>query len=64
MNLLCLAPDIQEEILFSVSPTGRDLVTTRDVREIVKVMDWAEQRRLWRQVRGSAPVDQDGAGGS
>jgi hypothetical protein len=51
MNLLWLAPDIQEEILFSVSPTGRDVVTTRDVRAIVRVMDWGEQRKLWRAIR-------------
>jgi len=55
MNLLWLAPDIQEEILFSVSPTGRDVVTTRDVRAIVRVMDWAEQRRLWREIRETKP---------
>jgi hypothetical protein len=51
MSLLWLAPDIQEEILFSVSPTGRDLVSTRDVRAIVRVMEWAEQRRLWHEIR-------------
>lgn len=51
MNLLWLAPDIQEEILFSVSPTGRDVVTTSDVKAIVRELNWAEQRRLWREVR-------------
>jgi hypothetical protein len=51
MNLLWLAPDIQEEILFSVSTTGRDVVTTRDVRSIVRVMEWAEQRKMWREIR-------------
>ncbi len=57
MSLLWLAPDIQEEILFSVSPTGRDLVTTRDVRAIVRVMEWAEQRRLWQALRRSGDAE-------
>ena len=51
MDLLLLAPDIQEEILFSVSLSGRDAITTRDVRPIVREVAWAEQRRLWRALR-------------
>jgi hypothetical protein len=52
MDLLLLAPDIQEEILLSVAPSGRDAVTARDVRPIVQVAEWAEQRRLWAALRG------------
>jgi len=53
MDLLQLAPDIQEEILFSVSLSGRDAITTGDVRPIVRVVAWAEQRLLWQALRCS-----------
>jgi hypothetical protein len=49
MNLLHLAPDIQEAILFLPrTTTGRDPVTERDLRVIVSVVDWGKQRRMWR----------------
>ncbi len=45
MNLLQLAPDIQEEILFlPVTQRGRDVVTERDLRPIVILADWKRQR--------------------
>jgi len=49
MNLLHLAPDIQEEILF-LPPVkeGRDSVTERDVRGIVMLPNWTSQRQKWR----------------
>ena len=51
-NLLCLAPDIQEEILF-LPPTlsGRDALTERHLRPIAALLDWRKQRRMWRQLR-------------
>jgi hypothetical protein len=49
MNLLHLAPDIQEEILFLPPVTeGRDPVTERDLREIVTLCVWTSQREAWR----------------
>ncbi len=47
MNLLSLAPDIQEAILF-LEPTtrGRDRIKERDLRPIPTVPDWRVQRRL------------------
>ena len=52
MNLLHLAPNIQEEILH-LPPVraGRDIVTERDVRCIVCEPKWEEQRRGWRRIR-------------
>ena len=49
MNLLHLAPDIQEEILH-LPPVaeGRDPVTERDLRPIARLRDWAKQRAMWR----------------
>lgn len=50
MNLLHLAPDIQEAILNLPPVTeGRDPVTERDVRRIAGEIDWGRQRELWDQ---------------
>ena len=48
MNLLNLAPDIQEELLFLPRfERGRDPVTERELRPIAAVADWRKQRRMW-----------------
>ncbi len=51
VNLLNLAPDIQEAIL-SLPPmmARRDSVGERDVRPIATVADWAKQRKMWAAV--------------
>lgn len=53
MNLLNLAPDIQEEVLF-LPPTERDRdpISERGVRPIAAELNWRKQRRMWRQRRG------------
>ena len=53
MNLLLLAPDIQEEILH-LPPTvvGRDPIRETHLRPIVQVVEWGRQRRMWRGVKG------------
>ncbi len=51
MNLLHLAPDIQEEVLtLSPAPKGRDDVTERDLRPIAAIVSWDRQRRDWRAI--------------
>ena len=51
MNLLCLAPDIQEEILFLPRvERGRDPIREHLVRPIVATLDWRKQRRMWKAV--------------
>ncbi len=51
MNLLHLAPDIQEEILFLPHVrSGRDPITERHLRTIESELNWSEQRRLWRSL--------------
>ena len=51
MNLLHLAPDIQEAILdLPRVEHGRDPITERDLRPIAAVIDWRKQRRLWREL--------------
>jgi hypothetical protein len=48
MNLLVLAPDIQEQILF-LSPTSRgcDPVRLAELQPITRALTWDQQRRLW-----------------
>lgn len=54
MNLLHLAPDIQEEILF-LPPVaeGRDPVTERDLRPVTTIARWIPQRVAWRKLAAS-----------
>jgi hypothetical protein len=50
MNLLSLAPDIQEDLL--MLPTlefGRNTFTEKHLRTIVGVLDWKSQRQMWKQ---------------
>lgn len=49
MDLLLLAPDIQEEILFMPGFRGRETVTERHLRPIATHKDWGDQRRWWRK---------------
>ena len=52
INLLNLAPDIQEEILFLPPTTkGRDRIGERDLRPITAVVDWRVQRQMWEARR-------------
>ena len=48
MNMLHLAPDIQEELLYlSTVDRGRDTITERELRPIAASMCWRDQRRQW-----------------
>lgn len=50
MNLLNLAPDIQEAILFLPNTTkGRDPILERDLRSVAAVAHWHRQRKMWGQ---------------
>lgn len=51
MNLLMLAPDIQEEILFLSRVTGgRDPIQLRQLQPIALVPDWRKQRKMWKEL--------------
>ncbi len=51
MNLLLLAPPIQEAILdLPLVTNGRDPVSERALRRIVAEADWERQRELWSEV--------------
>jgi hypothetical protein len=50
MNLLNLAPDLQETILFLPrTERGRDPIILRDLQPIASILDWSKQRGLWQQ---------------
>jgi len=54
MNLLVLAPDIQEEILFMPPLTkGPAPVTERELRPLLKTLVWSEQRAKWAELRAA-----------
>ncbi len=51
MNLLHLAPDIQEEILFLPRTVkGRDPIVERDLWPIEEVVAWKSQRTAWHKL--------------
>lgn len=56
MNLLQLAPDIQEMILFlPLVASGRDPITLRQLLLICSVADWRQQRMEWEATYFNTP---------
>jgi len=58
MNLLLLAPAIQEEILFLEVPPGRQAISERTLRAIAATLQWKEQQTLWSKLALDLPADQ------
>ena len=54
MNLLHLAPDIQEEILLANTP--KDWLRESAVRKLSGVVLWSEQRDRWHELVATASV--------
>lgn len=53
MNLLMLAPDIQEAILFLPRvERGRDPINLPRVQRIALTPDWRKQRKMWGELTG------------
>ena len=51
MNLLLLAPDIQEEILFLPKTlSGHDPIKLRHLQAVALEMDWGRQRKRWNRL--------------
>ena len=49
MNLLNLAPDIQESLLFLPEVgEGKVVVTERKLRKVMAEWRWSKQRAVWR----------------
>ncbi|MSR55905.1 MAG: hypothetical protein EXS09_21930 [Gemmataceae bacterium] len=64
MDLLLLAPAIQEELLF-LPPVdgGDDPIHERQLRPIVAVLDWKKQQRLWSSIASRVSGGRDCPGG-
>ncbi len=62
MNLLQLAPDIQEALLFLPrTERGRDPIREHHIRPIAAELDWHEQRDGWAQlakIKWVVPADE------
>lgn len=52
MNLMLLAPDIQEEIMGLSQATGGMIVGERHIRSVVRFVLWERQRREWTDAGG------------
>jgi hypothetical protein len=57
MNLLLLAPDIQEGILFlPLTQRGRDPIRMASLQPIALTWEWRKQRRKWRALCRSVGI--------
>lgn len=61
MNLLLLAPDLQEQVLF-LPPTlrGRDPIRLALLQPIALTSDWARQRARWEELLRTATASDNG----
>ena len=52
LNLVLLAPDLQEALLF-LPPTlrGRDPIHLRQLQPLAALWDWGQQRRAWEALQ-------------
>ena len=49
MDLLMLAPEIQEEVLQAPDEAGHATSTLRELRGVCRTWAWGEQRRMWNK---------------
>lgn len=57
VNMLNLAPDIQEAILFLPRVAGeREAVSEREVRVLAAEADWGRQREAWSRLSSQCPA--------
>ena len=52
MNLILLAPDIQETLLLTGETAALQLPNENAVRKVACQIDWDQQRRMWRAILG------------
>jgi len=51
VNLVLLAPDLQEELLFLPAlERGRAPLVLADLQPLAALADWSDQRRAWRRL--------------
>lgn len=50
MDLLLLAPEIQEDLLFLCQGPGQEQVPEHELRPLLRHTSWAKQRERWRSM--------------
>ena len=50
LNLVLLAPDIQDRILDLEAIDGREPLTERRLREVLRRQAWCDQRKRWHEI--------------
>lgn len=51
LDLVLLAPDIQEAVLLSVAPPLGQQVTERQLRRVAREPSWAAQQPIWQSLK-------------
>jgi hypothetical protein len=60
LNLLNLAPDIQEQLLFLLRAPGPAPILLAQLQPIASTLDWETQRRMWDSRPSTSPIVLDG----
>jgi hypothetical protein len=56
MNLLLLAPNLQEQILYLPRvESGRDPIHLSQLQALAGILDWPSQRRRWHELQRRSP---------
>lgn len=55
MNLLNLAPDLQEELLTCATIPAEEAIPERGLRHVTGVVGWSQQRRRWKELLRKSP---------
>jgi hypothetical protein len=59
LNLLALAPDLQESLLFLPAvERGRDPIHLGQLQPLTAILDWQEQRCLWHTLQSVPKLQQ------
>jgi hypothetical protein len=58
VNLVALAPGIQEALLYLPRTVrGRDPIHLRQLQPLAAVLDWEQQQNLWRKLQATRGLD-------
>jgi hypothetical protein len=59
LNLLALAPDLQESLLLLPAvERGRDPIHLGQLRPLTAILDWQQQRCLWHTLKSTPKLEQ------
>jgi hypothetical protein len=59
MNLLLLAPTIQEDVLqMKGQSVGKPVLSERDLRTVTRIVEWGQQNRAWGRLENCSTAGQ------